>query len=107
MKRVQVAVIGGGAAGLMASYRAAKRGAEVILLEGNPRPGKKLLATGNGRCNLTNLHLSPEHYHGDVEEAAELLSRYPAEKIMAEFEKMGLLCRADSEGRVYPPISRA
>ena len=102
MKRVQVAVIGGGAAGLMASYKAAKQGAEVILLEGNPRPGKKLLATGNGRCNLTNLRISPEHYHGDVEDARELLARYPAEKIMAEFEKMGLLCRADSEGRVYP-----
>ena len=102
MKRVQVAVIGGGAAGLMAAVKAAKMGAKVLLLEGNPRPGKKLLATGNGRCNLTNLHISPEHYHGDVEEAAALLARYPAEKIMAEFETLGLLCRADSEGRVYP-----
>lgn len=73
----------------------------VILLDGNPKPGKKLLATGNGRCNLTNLHISPEKYHGD-RLAAGVLEQYPAQKILAEFEKMGLLCRADAEGRVYP-----
>lgn len=98
MKRFKTAIVGAGAAGLMAACRL---GAGTVLLDGNQKPGKKLLATGNGRCNLTNLNISPEHYHGDTS-AAELLTRYPAGKIMAEFEKLGLLCRSDSEGRVYP-----
>lgn len=98
MRCVKTAIIGAGAAGLMA---AAKMGQGTLLLEGNTKPGKKLLATGNGRCNLTNVNISPEHYHGD-KKAAALLERYPAEKILAEFEKMGLLCRTDSEGRAYP-----
>lgn len=98
MRCVKTAVIGAGAAGLMAAGRT---GHGTLLIEGNAKPGKKLLATGNGRCNLTNLNISPEHYHGD-KKAAEILQRYPAEKIISEFEKMGLLCRTDSEGRAYP-----
>ncbi len=108
MKRVQIAVVGAGASGLMAAGKAArclrKRGkaGTVILLEGNPRPGKKLLATGNGRCNLTNLHISPECYHGDVWAAKTVLSALPARQVMEEFGSLGLICTSDSEGRVYP-----
>lgn len=98
MKRVKAAVVGAGAAGLMA---AAEIGHGALLLEGNAKPGKKLLATGNGRCNLTNINISSGHYHGD-RLAQKLLQKYPAGKIMAEFERMGLLCRTDNEGRVYP-----
>ena len=104
MEQWNIAVIGAGASGLMAAYQAAKAlgPGSVLLLEGNPKPGKKLLATGNGRCNLTNLHIAPQHYHGDVEAAAPLLARYPAQRVMDAFGGMGLLCRADGEGRVYP-----
>lgn len=104
MERWKIAVVGAGASGLMAAWQAAKElgpGA-VVLLEGNPKPGKKLLATGNGRCNLTNLHIAPEHYHGDVELAAPLLARCPARRVTEVFGEMGLLCRTDGEGRVYP-----
>ena len=100
-------MVGAGASGLMAARRAgsalkrAGRGG-VLLAEGGPKAGKKLLATGNGRCNLTNLRIAPERYHGDVEEAAALLAAYPAGKVLSEFEKLGLLCRTDSEGRAYP-----
>jgi hypothetical protein len=52
-----VIVVGGGAAGMVAALAAARRGAATTLLERLPRVGKKLLATGNGRCNLTNAHL--------------------------------------------------
>ena len=104
MEQWNIAVIGAGASGLMAAWQAAKAlgPGSVLLLEGNPKPGKKLLATGNGRCNLTNLHIAPQHYHGDVEAAAPLLARYPAQRVMDAFGGMGLLCRADGEGRVYP-----
>jgi len=107
MERYEIAIVGAGASGLMAACQAGqtmkRRGKTggVILLDGNPKPGKKLLATGNGRCNLTNLHISPEKYHGD-RMAARVLEQYPPQKILAEFEKMGLLCRADGEGRAYP-----
>lgn len=108
MERWEIAIVGAGAAGLMAAHAAAAAMKEqgkpvsVLLLEGNPKPGKKLLATGNGRCNLTNLSISAGHYHGDAALAAPLLEAYPPDRILNEFEKLGLLCRADSEGRVYP-----
>lgn len=59
-----VIVIGGGASGMMAALTAAENGRSVVLLERQSRVGRKLLATGNGRCNLTNYHVSPDHYHG-------------------------------------------
>lgn len=108
MERWEIVVVGAGAAGLMAARAAAigmkERGKQpsVLLLEGNPKVGKKLLATGNGRCNLTNLGISLSHYHGDTAKAAPLLEAYLPERVLEEFENMGLLCRADEEGRVYP-----
>ncbi len=102
MKRWDVAVIGGGAAGLMAARTAARCGAETVLLEGNPRPGKKLLSTGNGRCNLTNRAIGPEHYRGDDQKIAAVLDSFPADRVIRAFEAIGLLCRADGKGRVYP-----
>lgn len=107
---VELAILGAGASGLMAANAAAAAlagsGASLVVLEGNPKPGKKLLATGNGRCNLTNLEISPRRYHGDAL-AGEVLKRYPAGRILEEFEGLGLLCRADGEGRVYPNGNQA
>ena len=108
MERWDVVVVGAGASGLMAAQAAARtlkaqgQPGAVLLVEGNPKPGKKLLATGNGRCNLTNLEASLPHYHGDGALAAPLLEEYTPQRILEEFEALGLLCRADSEGRVYP-----
>lgn len=106
MKAYNIAIIGAGAAGLMAAQAAKRAGGkenDVVVLEGNQKPGKKLLVTGNGRCNLTNMHISTGHYHGDTgTELAEIISRYPPETIIKAFRELGLLCRADEEGRVYP-----
>lgn len=107
MYHTKIAIIGAGASGLMAAYKAAAimksqgEKVSVTVLEGNPKAGKKLLATGNGRCNLTNKNISPENYHGDklVKEINSLIS---AEKVIDEFAKLGVLCRADECGRVYP-----
>lgn len=105
MKKAEIVIIGGGAAGLMAACAAAsslkKRGA-VLIVEGNAKLGRKLLATGNGRCNLSNLNVSPAHYHGDVKMMEALLETYPPEKVLAVFREMGLVTKADDEGRVYP-----
>ena len=69
MEKALIAVIGGGASGLMAAYAAAKevqrekKNATVMILEANDRVGKKLLATGNGKCNLSNENISQENYY--------------------------------------------
>ena len=73
-----------------------------IVLEAKQKPGKKLLATGNGRCNLGNRGVSPAHYHGDVERASRVLERFSPEKLEQFWRKNGLLCRELDEGRLYP-----
>lgn len=100
-----IAIIGGGAAGLMASYAAGqKENARVLLFERQARVGRKLLATGNGRCNLSNENAGPSHYHGEnpdfVRPALEALS---VEATRAVFREMGLLTAfPDEDGRIYP-----
>lgn len=107
------AVVGGGAAGLMAAISAAlvfKNESRppavqfpVILLEKADRVGRKLLATGNGRCNLSNRDQSADHYHGhDPEFISSVLDRFPLEKTISFFRGLGLLCRTEEDGRIYP-----
>lgn len=108
METYDIAVVGGGASGLMAAAKAASvPGLRVILLEGNPKPGKKLLATGNGRCNLSNLNITAEHYHGDSGLIGKQLAEFGFDKIKAEFENMGMELSLDPEGRAYPMSNQA
>ena len=93
-------IVGGGASGLVAAIAAASMGDSVLVLERQSRPGKKLLATGNGRCNLLNL--SPPKYFGDSEFALAALSACPPERIERFWRELGLGLRQDGEGRVYP-----
>ena len=95
-------IIGGGAAGLMAGCALGRAGRRVALLEKQGRVGRKLLSTGNGRCNLTNLNAAPVRYHGSRQAARQALAAWPPKRIIAEFEKLGIPCSADEEGRVYP-----
>ncbi len=102
----RVAVIGGGAAGLSAAVAAARLGLSVTLLEAGARVGRKILATGNGRCNLTNTSVSPPGYNhpGFVE---PVLTALPPDAVRAFFGELGLLTYADGEGRVYPVTNTA
>ena len=61
-----IGIIGGGAAGMMAAVTAARKGTKVTILERNDRIGKKILQTGNGKCNLGNKNLTVECYHGEI-----------------------------------------
>lgn len=103
-----VLVAGAGASGLMAAITAARGGAKVTLLEAMDRPGRKLLVTGNGRCNLTNL--DPElasAYHGaDPAFAKSVIDQFPPEKTLAFFHELGLLT-TDRSGYVYPYANQA
>ena len=96
-----IAIVGGGASGLVAGIAAARYGCNnITILEKLPRVGKKILSTGNGRCNLTNSFISADDYDGDT----ELLSYISGDIENSEefFSSLGLLCRADDTGRVYP-----
>lgn len=100
-------IIGGGAAGLAAACAAARPGRRVVLLEKQSRVGRKLLATGNGRCNLTRLGAKPSDYFGARGAAATALRLCPPEDVLAFFDELGLPAAPDEEGRVYPLSNQA
>ena len=97
---MKVLIIGGGASGMMAALTASQNH-EVILIERQNRMARKLLATGNGRCNLGNL-TADTHAYTNRTFAQHGLTEYNAESLIDFFESMGLFTRADSEGRLYP-----
>ena len=101
---MKVLIIGGGASGMAAALSAARDPANsVTLLERQARVGRKLLATGHGRCNLTNRELGPEHYHGEQPEfALPALRTWGVETTLAEFRRLGLVTVTEPGGRVYP-----
>lgn len=103
-----IGIIGGGASGMAAALAAAQSGNEVLLFERQARVGRKLLATGNGRCNLTNLHALPDEYHGeDPAFAHAVLTAFPVEKTLEWFHDLGLYTVAEESGRVYPYSNQA
>ncbi|MCM1006689.1 MAG: aminoacetone oxidase family FAD-binding enzyme [Ruminococcus flavefaciens] len=97
-----IVVIGGGAAGMAAAISAkkARPSAKIIIAERLDRVGRKLLSTGNGRCNLSNQSILPEHYHGSVRNIMKIIDVAPSAEEF--FMDMGVLCCADDQGRIYP-----
>lgn len=104
---MNVCVIGGGAAGMLAALTAAENGHRVLLLERQSRVGRKLLATGNGRCNLSNYHVSPAHYHGGAGFCDFALSQFDVGKTLQYFASLGLLTVSEASGRIYPMSNMA
>lgn len=110
IKNVKVAVIGGGAAGLVAAISCARcldKSDSTVIIEKQARTGKKLLATGNGRCNITNRNVSSEHYYGDRKIISAVLNRFSPSDSERFFGEMGILFRDDDDGRVYPYSNQA
>ena len=104
-----ILILGGGAAGLTAALAAAEAApsAQVTVLERSPKPGKKLLATGNGRCNLSNYHVSPAHYHGGAGFCDFALSQFDVGETLQYFASLGLLTVSEASGRIYPMSNMA
>ena len=100
-------ILGGGASGLIAACALSRRGRRVVLLEKQARVGRKLLSTGNGRCNLTHRGARASDYHGARQAAQAALKAWPPERVEAYFGGLGIPCVADSEGRVYPMSRQA
>ena len=104
-----IGIIGGGAAGMAAALAASEnKDVQVILLERQARVGRKLAATGNGRCNLTNLHANEGGYHGeDAGFASFALETYNVAETLEWFRSLGLFTVAEDSGRVYPYSDQA
>ena len=103
--KYDVIVIGGGAAGWSAALSASGRGARVLVLEAAGRAGRKILASGNGRCNLANT--GPESYPGGGAFAHQALSRCPVSRVLDFFHGVGLVTVEEDGGRVYPGCGQA
>ena len=102
-----VAVIGGGASGMMAAVTAASEGARVILLEHKDRIGKKILSTGNGRCNFTNIHQEPICYHSeDPMFPWEVVEKFNAQTVISFFLQLGVYSK-NRNGYIYPNSDQA
>ena len=104
-ERWDIVVAGGGAAGLAAAYTAARAGARVLVLERDVAPARKILATGNGRCNLANEHLAAEKYRHPAF-AAAVLGAAPEAEVAALWQGLGL-ATVNVGGWVYPRSKRA
>ena len=104
-----IGIIGGGASGMAAALAAAEQeNNQVILMERQARVGRKLQATGNGRCNLTNLHAAQGGYHGEDMGFSEFaICKFGPESALNWFRSLGLFTVAEESGRVYPYSDQA
>ncbi len=104
----KVAVIGAGAAGLMAAVSASQHGARVTLYERNPRIGKKLLNTGNGRCNYSNTNATSLNYNPNARQLVHsIFQRFDVEQTIAFFRELGIEPKVEQEGKLFPRSEQA
>ena len=102
-----ITIIGGGAAGMTAAVAAAREGASVTLLEAGSTPGKKILSTGNGRCNLTNRKMDASCFRSrSPETVSQILSQFGLEDTLLFFRSLGLYF-SDRGGYIYPRSEQA
>ena len=100
---VDIAIIGGGASGLAAAVAAGWAGVGVCILEKEDRCGRKLLATGNGRCNLANRDFSPRHFHGSLSDIAKtIFETMTMERLEAFWKQLGIELVEGERGKLYP-----
>lgn len=108
MVKKTLSVIGGGASGLASAIEAARQCKKsavditVTVYEKLPKAGKKILATGNGRCNIMNTSVAEENYHGDTKFINKVFENYPVESNAEFFRSIGIYLAEESDGRLYP-----
>jgi len=106
--RADICIIGGGPSGLVSAIQASERGAQTAVLERMDRVGKKLLATGNGRCNFSNTRREAEHFHGRCPDFIKpVLDQFGFDETLAFFQSIGMDWKADEEGRIFPVTDQA
>ena len=93
---------------MMAAITASANGKRVVLIDKNPQPGRKLLATGNGRCNLTNVNASIDNFYGgDMKFIETVISRFDQRKTIDFFRGLGLVLKEEENCRVFPRTNQA
>ncbi len=93
---------------MVAAIAAGRRGARVTILDKNPRIGRKLLVTGNGRCNFTNVNTGVNNYHGQNPEFVHaVLNRFDVNSAISFFERLGVVHKIEAEGKVFPFSNQA
>lgn len=103
----RIAVIGGGAAGMTAAIRAARAGAQVAIYERNDRVGKKILSTGNGKCNFSNEKMSADCYYGSGRALVDAIyETFGVRETKEFFTKLGMQIK-DRDGYLYPASGQA
>ncbi len=108
MKNSKWIIIGAGAAGLSAAISLARKGAQATLLEQNKQAGKKILVSGNGKCNLTNRHISTESFHSqDHGFVEQVLDGYGYDEVEEFFASMGLPLIEGKDGQMFPLSQQA
>lgn len=104
----EVAIIGGGASGLTAAVFAAENNVKVTIYESSGRVGRKILATGNGRCNLTNLNADIGNYYGENPEFISYAKHtFWVNETIEFFASLGILTKSEDNGKVYPYSDQA
>ncbi|MEN6314871.1 MAG: NAD(P)/FAD-dependent oxidoreductase [Clostridiaceae bacterium] len=104
----RILIAGGGAAGMIAAISARRLGADVTIIEKNARVGKKILTTGNGRCNFTNINADISYYHGNNPGFAHgVLTNFTIDDTIRFFEDLGIEHKVEELGKVFPMSDQA
>ena len=108
--KTEIVIIGGGASGIMAAIEAVKSGKEVVVVDRKERVLKKVLVTGNGRCNLTNVNAKINNYFStgsDIKKIENILNDFQPKDTMNFFESLGVVCNEEARGKVFPLSGQA
>lgn len=108
MKIYDTAIIGAGPAGIMSAIISSQLGKRVVLIDKNEQIGRKLLATGNGRCNISNKNVSSDNYYGAPSSfTMSVINRFNQADVVEFFENMGLVLKEEDNGRLFPRTNQA
>lgn len=103
----EVIIVGAGASGMMCALNCARAGLKTLVLEKEILPGRKILVSGNGRCNFTNINAAPGKYYGDKTFVKSVLEVLPPKACLKFFDGLGLLYREEEGGRYFPLTGKA
>ena len=104
----KIAIIGAGAAGMLCAVTAASENNEITIFEKNSKAGRKILATGNGRCNITNRHVGVEHFHGHHPSfVTHAIRQFNSREAISFFQDLGLELTMIEDGRMFPASLQA
>ena len=106
--KYDIIIIGAGASGLAAAVEASRTGASVLVLEKNHVPGRKILSTGSGKCNFSNLKITPAAYHpGPAAFLKKTFTALPPKEVLSFFKSLGLLWTEGEDGKLFPRSMKA